>query len=114
MRTVVQSLVVVAAALAAWPVQAQDGGDAGRGLSLVRQVCSECHAIEAQQLQSPHARAPTFLALANTPGMTGTALTVALVTPHAGMPMFRLTAEQRADIIAYILGLRQAGSPPGR
>jgi hypothetical protein len=31
---------------------------------------------------------------------------VALTTPHAGMPMFVLTATQREDIIAYILSLR--------
>jgi hypothetical protein len=38
--------------------------------------------------------------------MTTVALTVALTTPHAGMPMFMLTADQRGDIIAYILSLR--------
>ena len=27
---------------------------------------------------------------------------------------FRLTAEQRTDIIAYILSLRQSGSQPGK
>jgi hypothetical protein len=37
--------------------------------------------------------------------MTTVALTVVL-TPHAGMPMFMLTTDQRGDIIAYILGLR--------
>jgi hypothetical protein len=30
------------------------------------------------------------------------------------MPMFRLTAEQRDGIIAYILSLKQSGSPPGK
>jgi mono/diheme cytochrome c family protein len=37
--------------------------------------------------------------------MTGTALMVALTTPHAGMPMFTFTSEQRDDIVAYILSL---------
>jgi hypothetical protein len=31
---------------------------------------------------------------------------LAVTTPHAGMPMFMLTANQRAEIIAYILSLR--------
>ncbi|MFO1163149.1 MAG: cytochrome c [Reyranellaceae bacterium] len=93
--------------LAAAPLQAQEGGDPQHGLGLARQVCSECHAIQAQQLLSPNSRAPRFPDLANTPGMTTTALMVALTTPHAGMPMFRLTPEQRADVIAYILSLRQ-------
>jgi mono/diheme cytochrome c family protein len=39
--------------------------------------------------------------------MTAMALTVALTTPHAGMPMFILTADQRANVIAYILGLKE-------
>ena len=47
-----------------------------------------------------------FPDLATTPGMTSTALLVALTTPHAGMPMFTLTSEQRDDIIAYILSLK--------
>ena len=47
-----------------------------------------------------------FSELATTPGMTVGALTVALTTPHAGMPMFMLTADQKQDVIAYILGLR--------
>ena len=108
------SLIVLAIAMAGQPLRAQDRGDPGRGLAVAREVCSQCHAIQAQQLQSPLARAPTFLALATTPGMTATALSVALTTPHAGMPMFRLTAEQRDGIIAYILSLKQSGSPPGK
>ena len=107
-------VILLSASMAVMDVHAQESGDPGRGLSLVRQVCSECHAIEAQQLKSPNARAPTFPELATTPGMTSTALTVALTTPHAGMPMFRLSPEQRTDIIAYILSLRQSGSPPGK
>src|SRR5690349_13445003 len=112
MRYLARFLVVLSIATAAAPLQAQEAGKAERGLA--RQVCSECHAVQAQQLQSPNARAPTFLALATTPGMTETALTVALTTPHAGMPMFKLTAEQRDSLIAYILGLKQGGSPAGK
>jgi hypothetical protein len=38
--------------------------------------------------------------------MTGTALFVALTTPHAAMPMFLLSPAQRDSIIAYILSLK--------
>src|SRR5215468_832694 len=69
-------------------------------------VCAECHATRTGQARSPNGKAPTFVELANTPGMTPLALTVALTTPHAGMPMFVLTPEQRQDIIAYILSLK--------
>ena len=87
-------------------VQAQAGGDPREGLASAQQNCSECHATQRGQVRSPNSQAPTFSELATAPGMTIAALTVALTTPHAGMPMFRLTTEQRADIIAYILSLR--------
>ena len=114
MKLVALFLAGLSTAMAALPLHAEEDAAAKRGLGLAQQVCSECHAVQAQQLQSPNARAPTFLGLATTPGMTSTALTVALTTPHAGMPMFRLTADQRESIIAYILGLKQAGSLPGK
>jgi mono/diheme cytochrome c family protein len=85
---------------------AQATGDPREGLTLAQQVCSECHAIRRGQVRSPNSRAPTFLELATAPGMTIAALSVALTTPHAGMPMFRFTTEQREDVIAYILSLR--------
>ena len=87
-------------------VHAQAVGDPQKGLALAQQVCSECHAIRTGQVRSPNSTAPTFLELATAPGITIAALSVALTTPHAGMPMFRLTAEQREDVIAYILSLR--------
>jgi mono/diheme cytochrome c family protein len=86
--------------------EALEIGDAEKGVSLVRDTCSQCHAIRKGQLLSPNLRAPTFAELAATPGMTSAALTVTLTTPHAGMPMFVLNPEQRQDIIAYILSLK--------
>ena len=114
MKILPSAAAMLFAALASLPLHAEEGGEYQRGLAVAREVCSACHAIQAQQLQSPNARAPTFLALATTPGMTATALTVALTTPHAGMPMFRLTADQRESIVAYILGLGAGGAPPGK
>jgi mono/diheme cytochrome c family protein len=114
MKLVALSLVALSAALASRPLHAEEGQSVQRGLGLAQQVCSECHAVQAQQLQSPNAKAPTFLGLSTTPGMTSTALTVALTTPHAGMPMFRLSADQRQSIVDYILSLKQAGPPAGK
>ena len=84
---------------------AQAVGDPKEGLAVAQRVCAECHATVAGQDRSPKEQAPTFVNLAATPGMTRTALLVALTTPHAGMPMFILTGKQRDDIIAYILSL---------
>jgi mono/diheme cytochrome c family protein len=86
--------------------EAVETGDAEKGFALSRDTCSQCHAIRKGQPLSPNLRAPTFAELANNPGMTSTALTVTLTTPHAGMPMFVLSPEQRQDIIDYILNLK--------
>jgi mono/diheme cytochrome c family protein len=87
-------------------VHAQAGGDPQEGLAVAQQVCSTCHVIRRGQVPSLNSRGPTFSELAAAPGMTVAALTVALTTPHVGMPMFMFTADQRQDVIAYILGLR--------
>ena len=105
MERVICLLTVLALTVAASHVQAQ--GTPREGLALAQQVCSECHAIRRGQVRAPNSRAPTFVELATTPGMTTTALLVALTTPHAGMPMFILTAEQRESVIAYILSLKE-------
>jgi mono/diheme cytochrome c family protein len=94
--------LLMLAAGSAGMAQAQDPQS---GAQWASNVCAECHATRTGQARSPNGRAPTFVELANTPGMTTPALTVALTTPHAGMPMFVLTSEQRQDIIAYILRL---------
>jgi len=112
MRGSVFLVWVTSIAAAASPVQAQQGGDPHRGEAFAQDVCSECHGIQARQVMSPNPRAPTFAEIVATPGMTSAALTVAMTTPHAGMPMFRLTAQQQADIIAYVLGLRQSQPAP--
>jgi mono/diheme cytochrome c family protein len=98
--------MVIMLMLSAAMGQAQQLGNTQNGLGLAMDVCSQCHAIRRGEFLSPNVRSPTFAQLASTPGMTPTALTVALTTPHAGMPMFMLTPEQRQDIIAYILSLK--------
>jgi mono/diheme cytochrome c family protein len=97
-------VTVLALSVAASPIHAQ--GNPKEPPALAQQVCSECHAILRGQVRSPNSKSPTFVELATAPGMTATALLVALTTPHAGMPMFILTTEQRENVIAYILSLK--------
>ena len=87
-------------------VMAQPSGDPRRGAELARETCSRCHAVRGGAPNSPNLRAPTFNELASAPGMTVAALMVALTTPHAGMPMFMLSQDERKDIVAYILSLK--------
>jgi mono/diheme cytochrome c family protein len=104
MERVICLVTALALSIAASQVHAQ--GNPQEGLALAQQVCAECHAIGKGQVRPPDSRAPTFVAVATTPGMTSTAILVALTTPHAGMPMFIFTVEQRENVIAYILGLK--------
>ena len=97
-------LTFLAVSVAASDVHAQMGGNPREGLALAQRVCSECHAIRTGR--SPNSKSPTFVEVATTPGMTGTALFIALTTPHAGMPMFNLSTAQRDSIIAYMLSLK--------
>ena len=105
LRFVFQLPALLALSVAASDVRAQAIGDPEQGLALAQQVCSPCHATVPGQDRSPSAQAPRFVDLAAASGMTTAALLVALTTPHAGMPMFTFTKEQRSDIIAYILSL---------
>jgi hypothetical protein len=56
--------------------------------------------------QSPDRRAPSFSTIANTPGMTVTALTVWSRSVHPTMPNLVISPTDMDDLIAYILSLR--------
>ena len=107
MKLAIPGAIYLALLAATTPVNAQSAGDPNVGLAVAQQVCSVCHATQKGQDISPNSKAPTFAELAATPGMTGAALMVALTTPHAGMPMFTLTSEEKDNIIAYIVSLGQ-------
>ena len=63
---------------------AAPGQDPQEGAKWATNVCGECHAVARSQPRSPNGRAPPFVELANTPGMTTAALTVALTICCAG------------------------------
>ena len=91
--------------MAALPAYAQNA-EVAAGHALARQVCVACHVVDAQS--SPRrAVGPAFHDIANTPGMTATALHAFLTTSHQKMPNLILTPEEMSDVIAYILSLRR-------
>ena len=100
--------LVVLVALCAAPAgaNAQETGDAKEGLAMAREVCSACHGVERGDAFSPNPLAPTFDLIAGTPGMTETALSVALQTSHKSMPNLILKPDEIDDISAYILSLK--------
>ena len=84
----------------------QDIGDARKGLSYARKVCASCHNVLRSDAASPNSRAPPFKKIANTPGMSVTALTVWSRTTHPTMPNLIIDPSDMDDLIAYILSLR--------
>ena len=113
MRAVMFASILAASASAA---NAQDSsGNTEAGRAFARQVCSPCHAVTAEQAsQRVMAIGPDFQTIANTPGMTTTALRAFLQTPHPKMPNLILTPEQSADVIAFVLSLRDGRQPESK
>jgi mono/diheme cytochrome c family protein len=93
----------------AWPSPgyAQDVGDAIKGRDYAAQVCARCHAITGDAGRSPSPRVATFPTIANTPGMTAQALSIWLTTSHPTMPNLIIELEDRRNVIAYIVSLRE-------
>lgn len=84
---------------------AQPFGNAERGATMSRNMCSECHGVDSGQ-RSRNPAAPTFEAIASSTGMTGLALEAALQSTHRLMPNVMLSREDRSDVIAYIQSLK--------
>jgi len=97
----------------AYTADAQDGsGNSEAGRVNAREVCSPCHAVTAEQAsQRTIAVAPDFQTIVNTPGMTATALRAFSQTPHPKMPNLILAPEQSANVIAFLLSLRDRRQP---
>jgi mono/diheme cytochrome c family protein len=99
---------MVAGTLAATTLSAAaQEGDPARGRAFAREACKLCHVVEPEE-KSPRmlAIAPAFRDIANSPGMTATALRVFLTSSHPKMPNLILKPSQTADVIAYIISLR--------
>jgi mono/diheme cytochrome c family protein len=102
------SLATGAAVLAFMGVHrlAADSRDADKGLAYAERVCSDCHNVLRTDAASPNPQAPAFKKIANTPGMSITALTVWSRTSHPTMPNLVIEPADMQDLIAYILSLR--------
>jgi mono/diheme cytochrome c family protein len=85
------------------PAQSQIA-DAAAGEIYAEKVCAECHAIHRTGL-SPDPTATPFKDVADTPGMTETALRVWLTTSHPTMPNIVIEPQDMDNVIAYILSL---------
>ena len=106
-RVLRTAMLASALAATASNATAQDG-DVAAGRAFAREACVTCHIVDPANA-SPRVVVigPKFQDIANTNGMTATALRVFLTTSHPKMPNLILTPEQIADVSAYILSLRE-------
>ena len=86
------------------PAQTQTA-DPAAGEVYAEKVCAQCHAIYPSGL-SPELTAPPFKNVANTPGMSDTALRVWLSTSHPTMPNIVIEPQDMDNVIAFILTLK--------
>jgi mono/diheme cytochrome c family protein len=85
---------------------AQQIGSVHQGHRLAQRLCAQCHLVDDVAGRSTNAAAPTFAAVAKTPGLTERALTAALQTSHRTMPNIVIKGADINDIVAYILSLK--------
>ena len=86
----------------------QDTSRSEAGLVLARRICSECHTVDKNPISSPNSAAPRFETIADVPGMTAIALSVALQRSHKTMPNIILNTDERRDMVSYIMSLQRA------
>jgi len=98
-------LLAVVLAMAATAAAGQESGVKERGLVFATEVCSSCHGVRANDV-SPNRAAPSFKSVADTSGMSETAISVFLRTSHPTMPNLVLTPDEIRDVEAYIMSLK--------
>lgn len=112
MRRIIVAGILLACAPALAPAQQAPANpplrvaNIDRGLTLARRMCGDCHAIERGRHNSPNAEAPAFQSIADTPGMSTTALRAFFNTPHRMMPNLIIERDDAGDLIDYLLSLR--------
>jgi mono/diheme cytochrome c family protein len=100
------TLVTVGAALTGGACAQADSADVGTGRKLAKTQCAQCHGVD-KNAHSANPAAPAFEDIASVPGMTATALTVALRTSHQSMPNLIVSGRDADNIIAYIMSLKR-------
>src|SRR3954470_24533689 len=102
MRSLLTAVCMVLGISAAF---AQETGDPRLGLEVATDACASCHAVLRVEDRSPNPNAPPFAQIASVPGMTATALQIALLSPHKTMPNVMLEPDELRNLIAYFLAL---------
>lgn len=76
-----------------------------KGLALAERVCVACHVI-SKASGTVAADVPSFPAIANKPGQSMEIIAGRIVIPHPPMISVPLTREEIANVVAYIMTLK--------
>jgi mono/diheme cytochrome c family protein len=101
------------------------GTPVAKGQATAERVCGLCHQVLLNKPSEIEAAAPSFMEIANLPGRNRNYLRQFMVERHnvetlgepaVPMPTETLAAEEREDVIAYLLGFqtdpKRANQPP--
>lgn len=85
---------------------------AANGHQISQRLCVGCHVIDATSpATAPATGVPTFRAIANRAGQTGSHIKDRLIAPPHQMPDMTLTLREIDDILAYLQTLRTVPGP---
>jgi mono/diheme cytochrome c family protein len=105
------TLILAGLVLVPHGARSQPQGDTRQGENFAKAACSQCHAVGRKQAPSPNRYAPSFHALARSPGMTATKLHLWFETPHPSMPNLILRSDDKENVFAYIMSLKNGYRP---
>lgn len=108
----IKVILGLTAALLAGCVNAErsmrDNAGEPRGEAVVAQWCADCHAVPGRREPRHLAGAgPSFREVAARPGRDAAYLAAFLREDHFPMTTYRLFEQERVDVVAYVLSLRE-------
>ena len=100
-------LAILALALVPGTGTGQTAPDPANGAALAEQLCRGCHLVSPTQRGPVPDGIPSFMAVAQRPGIDARQIVATLISPpHPLMPSPPLDTRQMQDVAAYILSLR--------
>ena len=81
--------------------------DLDQGHAIAERWCANCHVVDRVQREGQASGLPSFVAVANRPGVSRESLRAAMTAEHGRMPNFSLTTREMNDLSGYILSLRK-------
>lgn len=105
-RLLTCTLALALASSVAKAAEILPSGDIDAGRVYAEKYCTECHDIGSGARRAPRGKAPDFRAVANAKTTSELGLNAFLTTTHPSMPNFIIAAEDRRNVVAYILSLK--------